>query len=395
VVRAAAVAALVAGLAAVAVVLLGGGPGSYEVRARFLDAGQLVEGNVVEVAGQRVGKIEELALTGDGRAEVRLRITDERFVPLHRGTRMTIRTVGLSGVANRYIDITPGSGRQPAIASGGVLGTEATQGIVDLDMVLNAFGPAVRKDIRTLLVASAQGLDGNAPSVNRLLEYLNPAVAQGRALVEDVTADQAAVDRLLRSGAVVATALAGRRSDLERGVAGAATALEAVAGERAALGRGLRRAPGVLARGRRTLRGLDATLQAVRPALREARPVAPRLATTLRRFGPVARDARPVVGDLRRLAAPTRGLLGALPGLADDGVPALRSATSALAAAQPVLSGLRPYTLDILHGLIIAPGNATGSYDANGSYSRFLGMSSSPESFGGRRRCCPGSASRR
>jgi hypothetical protein len=48
-----------------------------------------------------------------------------------------------------------------------------------------------------------------------------------------------------------------------------------------------------------------------------------------------------------------------------------------------VLSGLRPYGLDILHGLVIGPGNVTGNYDANGSYSRFLGMASTPESFAG------------
>ncbi|WP_196189499.1 MlaD family protein [Conexibacter sp. W3-3-2] len=160
------------------VLVIGGGDGSYEVRARFLDAGQLVKGNLVEVAGQRVGKVKDIRVTDDGRAEVVLRITSERYRPLHRGTRLTIRTVGLAGVANRYIEVQPGSRQAPAIADGGVLQTDATTGIVDLDQLLDAFGPPARRDLRAIIVASAHGVRGNARATNRLLRYLSQQSAR-------------------------------------------------------------------------------------------------------------------------------------------------------------------------------------------------------------------------
>jgi phospholipid/cholesterol/gamma-HCH transport system substrate-binding protein len=381
--RTLAVAALVVALALVAIVLLGGAEGGYVVRARFLDSGQLVKGNVVEVAGQRIGMVESLELTDDGRAEVAIRIDDERYVPLHRGTRMTIRTVGLSGVANRYVDVTPGSRRAPRIEDGGELSTQETTGAVDLDMLFNALGPQTREDIRTLLVEGARGLDGNERALNRMLGYADPAVAQGRALLEDVLRDEAAVERLVTAGARVSRALAAREGDVEAGIVSAAATMEAVDRERAALARTLGAAPGVLAQARGTLAETRGTLEVLRPALREARPVAPRLATTLRRIVPVTQRARPVVDDLLGLLGPLRRGLRLLPAVEAAGTPALRSAASAVRGLQPILEEVRPYAIDVLQGLAVAPGGAAGAYDANGHYARVAAIGSSEGSAAG------------
>ena len=368
-----AVVALTVVAAAIAAVVLLGRGGDYEVRAVFLDAGQLVRGNTVEVAGRRIGSVHRLRLTDDGRAEVVLRITDEDHQPLHRGTRMAIRTVGLSGVANRYIDLTPGARSAPEIEDGGVVGTDATQGIVDLDMLLNAFGPATRRDLRTLLVQSAKGLDGTTGSVNRLLRLLNPAVGPTRALLEDLTADQAAVESLVTAGSTVAGGLASRDDDIDAGLGSAARTLEAVASQRGALRRGLRRAPGVLRNARGTLRDLRGTITEVRPALRETRPIAVPLRTFLRRLVPTARAARPVLRDAQTLLPPLRRTLAAAPGLARIGLPALRSTTSAVDRGLPVFAGLRAYALDALQGVALGAGNIAGHYDANGHYIRIVG----------------------
>lgn len=370
--RIAAIAALVVAAAGIAISLLGTG-GGYEIRAQFLDAGQLVKGNVVQVAGQRIGTVKRLDVTDDGRAELSLSIDSDRYRPLHRGTRMTIRTVGLSGVANRYVEVFPGSTRAPEIPDGGVLGTEATTGIVDLDMLLNAFGPDSRDDLRTILVSGAEGVRGSAEATNRFLQYLTPAVGQTRALLEDVTADDAAVGKLVDASAQVAAALASRDNDIGPGIASAATTFDALARERDALGSTLRRAPGVLRQARTTLRGVRETLGDVRPALREARPAARPLASVLRRFVPVSRAARPVLADLETLLPPLRKTLTMAPALARVGVPALRSTTSAVRASAPVFSGLRSYALDALRGVVLGVGAVGGYYDANGHYIRIIG----------------------
>jgi len=57
--RIVAIAGLVVAVALVAVLLLGGGS-SYQVTARFPEAGQMVKGGLVEVGGRPVGKIKDI-----------------------------------------------------------------------------------------------------------------------------------------------------------------------------------------------------------------------------------------------------------------------------------------------------------------------------------------------
>ena len=99
------IAAILAAMAVVATVLLKPGGPDYVVRARFADASQLVRGNLVQVAGVKVGSISKIRLTGDGQAEVAMKIDDAEYRPLRRGTRAIIRQASLSGVANRYVDL--------------------------------------------------------------------------------------------------------------------------------------------------------------------------------------------------------------------------------------------------------------------------------------------------
>ena len=103
--RVLAAAALIAAVLVVGVLLLGNRGGSYTVHARFQNASQLVKGNLVQVAGVPVGKIQSIDLTPDGQADVRMKITDAGYRPLRRGTKAVIRQASLSGVANRYIDL--------------------------------------------------------------------------------------------------------------------------------------------------------------------------------------------------------------------------------------------------------------------------------------------------
>ena len=89
----------------VAYVLFVQGPSSYTVKARFLNAGQLVKGNLVEVGGIQAGSVKNFEITADGQVEVELEI-DDKYAPLREGTRgASIRQDSLSSVANRYIEL--------------------------------------------------------------------------------------------------------------------------------------------------------------------------------------------------------------------------------------------------------------------------------------------------
>src|SRR5881409_1651880 len=90
----------------VAVVLLTGGS-HHEYKLLFQNAGQLVKDNDVQIGGRRVGRVAEIKLRSDNLAEVRIQV-DEPYAPLHAGTTAVIRSGSLSGVANRYIALSPG-----------------------------------------------------------------------------------------------------------------------------------------------------------------------------------------------------------------------------------------------------------------------------------------------
>ncbi len=65
----------------------------------------------MQVSGQAVGKVEKIDLTRDGQAEITMSI-DADYAPLRRGTRAIVRQASLSGIANRYVDLTmPGAER--------------------------------------------------------------------------------------------------------------------------------------------------------------------------------------------------------------------------------------------------------------------------------------------
>ncbi len=100
--------------------IFGGGDG-YKVTARFLNAGQLVKGNEVQLGGVNAGTVDEIKITDDGRADVTLKVKEE-FVPLPVGTRAVIKQRSLSGIANRFVDIQLGDGDGAKIEDGGMIG---------------------------------------------------------------------------------------------------------------------------------------------------------------------------------------------------------------------------------------------------------------------------------
>lgn len=366
--RLVALGALMVAIVAVVAIVMGGS--SYTVHARFVDAGQLVKGGLIEVGGRTVGKIGAIELADNGQADIELEITDPEYDPLRRGTIARVRTVGLSGVANRFVELTPGPATGAAIADGGTMSTAETRPIVDLDVLFNSLDPPTRERLQRIIKNGAQLFDGTAQDANSAFGYLAPALAQSDQLVQELARDRVAVDTLIRTGATTAGALAGERDDLRHGISSTATALRAVASEREALADSFRRAPELLDRPDGILGGLRQTVNQVRPALREARPVAPRLARVLRLLVPTARAAKPVLAQTRQLLPQlTRDLNGLRP-LSRVAVPALRSTVTSLISAMPIVDGLRPYTPDLISGLGSGLGRGAGYYDANGNFGR-------------------------
>jgi phospholipid/cholesterol/gamma-HCH transport system substrate-binding protein len=366
--RGVALGALAVGVIAIAVILFSSSS-TYVLHAQFTDAGQLVGGDLVTVGGHHVGSVGKITLTNNGLADVELDIGDSSITPIRTGTLATVGQLSLTGVANRFVGLTL-SPAGATIPSGGTLPPTQTRGIVDLDVLLDALTPQVRRTLQQILRTGAYFVHSpTAKQLNQGSVYLDPALSQTAALAGEIVADRFALSRFVASTAQLTSGLAAHSSDLTGAVTNTAAALRQVASQRAALADLLTRTPGVLQQTRGVLADTNYTLGQLNPTLVDLQPVAPKIATLLRVLLPAARDAVPTISAIQSLIPSAEQALSSLPPVEKVATPSVNSLTRSLAGITPILAGLRPYAPDLVAGFFNGVGGSTGaSYDANGQY---------------------------
>src|SRR4051794_4158384 len=147
--RGVAIAALALAIVVVALLLLRSAS-THEYDLLFQNAGQLVKDDDVQVGGRRIGSVREITLTHDNRARVRIRV-QEPYAPLRDGTTAVIRLTSLSGIANRYIALTPAPQSAKALDDGATLAAGSTTGVVDLDQLFNTLDPKARRSLQGVI----------------------------------------------------------------------------------------------------------------------------------------------------------------------------------------------------------------------------------------------------
>lgn len=143
----------------------------YEVTAYVVSAAQVVPGNDVVLAGVPVGTVSAVGLApddGPAGATITMRI-DQRYAPLHRGTRVTLRPKGLLG--NMFVELTP-SGAGAGIPSGGSIPVQDTAAPVTLDQVTDVFDAPTRQALQTLNRQGGVALQDRGQDVNHVLQRL-------------------------------------------------------------------------------------------------------------------------------------------------------------------------------------------------------------------------------
>ena len=295
--RVAAVGALIAAVVLVALVLFGGGAGGYKVKARFLNAGQLVKGNPVQVGGVAVGTVKGIKITDDGHAEIELSI-DGDHSPLRKGTRAEIRQFSQSGLANRYVDLKLPPNTDDTIPDGGVIDTDQTVTQVDLDELYNTLDPETRRSLQGFFKGSADQWRGMEQEANVGFEYLNPALSTSSRLFNELTQDTPLLERFLVDSSRMVSALAKRRDDLAGLIGNLNETTRALGSQKEALAESIGRLPPFMRRANTTFVDLRATLDEVDPLVEASKPVAKRLEPFLSQARAFAADAEPTVRDL-------------------------------------------------------------------------------------------------
>lgn len=368
--RISAVAVIAAAVLVVALVLLRGGS-SYEVMLRTANASQLVKGNLVKVGGIEVGKVEDIELTPDAGAVLKLKITDGDLTPLPKGTTSVIRISSLSSVANRFVALTLGPNDAGTVADGGTLPEIASTPSVEVDEVLNTLDADSRDALQRLVTGSAQIYAGRERDANSGLEALDPAVGELSDTLSELGRDDKALNTFLVASAATVSAVAARNPDLASGLRDSATTAGALASERVALQSTLTRAPQTLRQATGTLRVATRTARALLPVAAAGAPVAPRLSRLTAQLQPFFRESAPVLDQLRGVLPSLQTVLSRAPALERSALPSFGSIQKAATELQPIVAGVRPFTPDLVGGLINGFGNAAaGYYDANGDFAR-------------------------
>lgn len=311
--RAAVITVLVAGSVAFAGSRIGDGDDDL-VRARFVSAAPLVEGNEVKVDGVVVGTVEGLEVK-DGVAEVSLDL-DDAAMPLHDDARLTIRPVSLLG--ERFVDLDRGTPGAPVLDLDEVIPVSRTATSVGLDEVLNTMDDPTGEGLRGLVGTLGEGMQGNGKNADEALRALSPSLRETRALAAVLRDHNLLLSQLVEDFEPVAGALAVRDGQaMDQLVRSSDEVLQAVRERQRELDETLGRLPGTLRDLRSTLGNLRSTAGDTAPTLAELRPLTdrlPELSQELRTFSdaldPALATSQPVLEraeELLRLAAPVAG----------------------------------------------------------------------------------------
>ena len=369
--RLAALGALVLAIIAVGFVLFGGGDSGHKYRLLFETGGQLVEGNQVLIGGTPVGSVDKIELRDDAMAEVSISVDE----PLRDGTSAVIRSTSLSGVANRYISVTPGPDNEPELDDNAVITEVDTTTPVDLDQLFNTIREPERQALRNIIQGSAAVYEGKGPEANETYKYLSPSLTATTKLISELNADQRVFEDFLVKGARTVSAIAERRDDLSALTSNGNEALGAIASQNQSLDRALRALPPALRQANTTFFNLRPTLDDLDDLVDVAKPTTKNLAPFLRQLRPVIAKSVPVFKDLR-IAVNKEGKNNDLADATAKLVPLQQAAdrgsevtVQALADSEENFAFLRPYAPDLLN-TVGKLGQITANYDADGHIAR-------------------------
>ena len=382
--RVAAIAAVGIALVAVAIIVLSSGS-TYQVRAVFANASQIVSGDLVEVSGISIGTVSNIALTPSGEAQLTLNITNHAYDPLRKGTQATIRELSLSGIASRYVDLHLGANSNAAIQANGVIPTADTTSEVDLDEIFNTLNGPTLKGLQDVFQGSASQVKGAGQKMQAAFQYLNPAVAASSALFRELNRNTGDFTNFITKTGKLVSDVATRSSDLSGLVSHLSTTTQALANQRVALGQSLQRLPAFMRLANTTFVNLRSALDDLKPLVDDSKPVAPKLQKLLVQLRPLARNSVPTLNDLSSIIH-RPGADNDLIELTKLGVPlsaatvksinangqtrpgAFSESTTALNDSTPELATARPYAVDLtgwFEGY-----THPGTIDANGGSSR-------------------------
>jgi phospholipid/cholesterol/gamma-HCH transport system substrate-binding protein len=283
------------------------------------------------------------------------------------------------------VDLKLGPANGDEIDDGGVIATDQTATAVELDQIFSLFDERTRTGLQDFFKGSGEMLKGRGKELRRGVHYLNPALSTGSRLFQELTRDDALLERFLVDSGSLVNALADRREDLTGVVGNLNATFGALGRQQDALAESVERLPPFMRQANTTFVNLRSALDDVDPFVDASKPAVKRLGPFLDEARLFVRDGEPTIRDLSRTITRKGAnndlieLIKSFPPLARvamdeqrvngaDRRGAFPETTDALNAAAPTIAFGRPYTPDFVGWM--DDFSTTGGYDANGGFSR-------------------------
>jgi phospholipid/cholesterol/gamma-HCH transport system substrate-binding protein len=302
---------LLLSLAAAAVLTTGAGEGgSYKVRAIFDNAGFVIPGEDVKVAGVKVGKIDSMEVTRDFKAAVVLDIQDPAYQDFRTDARCQVRPQSLIGetvvectpTQKRAVDAEPPPELRKIDRGEGegqyLLPVENTEKSVDLDLINNVMRLPYRQRLSLIVSELGTGLAGRGKEVNEVIRRADPALKEIDKVLALLASQNRVLADLARDSDTVLAPLARERTRVSSFIQHSSNVAEATAERRADLEADIERLPRFLQELRPTMRRIGLLSDEMTPVLSDLGDVAPDINRMLLELGPFSRAGIPAVDSL-------------------------------------------------------------------------------------------------
>jgi virulence factor Mce-like protein len=319
------------------------GDSTYRVDAVFDTAKGIIPGQLVKIAGARVGRVRDVTLTGDYKARIQLEV-ERRFAPFRTDAKCAIQPEGL--LAENFVQCDPGTpaGRElrPSGDHAPTVPVQRTSTPVSLNDFFDIWNVPTRARLTVLFNELGISVAGRGEDLNDVLRRTNPALTDARRALAILDRQRAQLAGAVTSTDRVVAQLAARRDRVQAFIGAAARVTSQTAAHSGPLAEAVRRLPALLLAARPALARLDALAASGTPLLRDLRTAAPDVNRLVARLEPFARSANSAV---RALEAPLR--TGRRVGRASRPViHEVRRFTTAARPLAPILSSLFVNTRD-------------------------------------------------
>jgi virulence factor Mce-like protein len=325
--RLAALALAIAAAAAASIALPSSGArgdSTYRVDAIFDTAKGIIPGQLVKVAGARVGTVRDVTLTGDYKARIEMQV-ERRFAPFRTDASCAIQPEGL--LSENFVQCDPGTPDAQQLRPQGdhppTVAVRRTAIPVSINDLFNIWNVPTRERFTVLVNELGIGLAGRGQDLNEVLRRANPTLTLARRTIALLNRQRTQLQSIVTDSDRLVGELAARRDRVADFIDQAARVTTQTADHSTALAEGIRRLPALLA--------------AARPALA--------------RLDEVAADGRPLLDQLRAAAPQVNRLTALLEPFAEAGLPALRGLGRAVRigrratrSSRPVIAHVRRFT---------------------------------------------------